>query len=613
MKGVKALILSVSLLALVAVAAVAYKLASRPAEADVGPLVDAPLIEVPFIFWGGDVATFHANGGLETTPDSIFGKQGLKVKLIPGDDFVGQQVKDYMSGKSPFLRGTLSMLGQVSEQLTAQSNTTPVVFLQLTWSAGDHLVGREGFKTLSDLKGKKIALQKGGPHVGMLHDILRTTRLNWNDITVVWTEEVNGDKGPAALMRKDPTVDACFAISPEMFDLTSAPETGGVDSVGDGTKKSIKGAHVVVSTAHMSRSIADVYACRKDFYDKNKPLVERFAAGYLKACEELIDAKKKAGEKDKAAKDRYDQDIKLAQEIWGKDPAFKDAVQKADDVDGLISDAAFVGLPGNESFFTATGNLSGFPFKQAQAAALPEDPSTSPLKLKPKLFLAADFKYNRLREIGKLHGKAPSQPRIRAEAKIVAENTIFEFKILFQPNESKFSAAKYGDDFQRALEQASLFGNTIVAIRGHADPGLLIQRFVAAATAQRILKEEKGGYVLKGGNKLDLGDTKAILAVIEANPNLTFTDQQGTGTLAEAVRKLQNLSKERADEVRNSVTSYANMSNLMLDDSQMRIEAVGVRDSVNPTSDEISNKNRRVEFRIIKVPVDQVNADEFDL
>src|SRR5690348_4646586 len=37
-------------------------------------------VEVPFIFWGGDVATFHANGGLETTADSLFGKKGLKCK-----------------------------------------------------------------------------------------------------------------------------------------------------------------------------------------------------------------------------------------------------------------------------------------------------------------------------------------------------------------------------------------------------------------------------------------------------------------------------------------------------------------------------------------------------
>src|SRR5262245_15366033 len=202
------------------------------------------VLEVPFIFWGGDVATFHANGGLETTPDSLFGKQGLKIKLVPGDDFAAQ-VKKYQENKdnsTPFLRGTLSMLGQESENLTRSRDATPVVFVQLTWSAGDHLVGRASFKDLNDLRGKKSALQQGGPHVGMLNDILNTVNLSWNDITVVWTNDVSGDKGPAELMRKDQSVDACFAISPEMFELTSAPDTGGVTSTGDGAKKSIKGA-----------------------------------------------------------------------------------------------------------------------------------------------------------------------------------------------------------------------------------------------------------------------------------------------------------------------------------------------------------------------------------
>ena len=50
-------------------------------------------------------------------------------------------------------------------------------------------------------------MQSGGPHVGMLNDILRTARLEWKDIQVVWTEDVTGDKGPAALFRKDASID----------------------------------------------------------------------------------------------------------------------------------------------------------------------------------------------------------------------------------------------------------------------------------------------------------------------------------------------------------------------------------------------------------------------
>src|SRR5437899_3302554 len=77
------------------------------------PLKPGEVVEVPFILWGGDVATFHANGGLETRPGTLFHKHGLKLKLTRGDDF-DKQVDAYLKNQSPFLRGTMSMLGQAS-------------------------------------------------------------------------------------------------------------------------------------------------------------------------------------------------------------------------------------------------------------------------------------------------------------------------------------------------------------------------------------------------------------------------------------------------------------------------------------------------------------------
>src|SRR5262249_51893970 len=127
------------------------------------------VVEVPYLLWGGDVAAFHANGGDTTQPDSIYGKAGLHLHFTDGNDF-DQQVKDYLANKSPFLRGTLSQIALRSEELSKDPNARPVVFLQLTWSAGDYLVTRGNVKSLSDLKGKKIALQKNGPHAGMLDD-----------------------------------------------------------------------------------------------------------------------------------------------------------------------------------------------------------------------------------------------------------------------------------------------------------------------------------------------------------------------------------------------------------------------------------------------------------
>ena len=73
-------------------------------------------IEIPFITWGGDSATFHANGGLSAKRGSIYDEMGLNLKLSNGDDFVGQ-VKNYLSGKSPFLRGTFRMLDRPAKSL----------------------------------------------------------------------------------------------------------------------------------------------------------------------------------------------------------------------------------------------------------------------------------------------------------------------------------------------------------------------------------------------------------------------------------------------------------------------------------------------------------------
>ncbi len=214
----------------------------------VGPVEKAEVLNVPFITWGGDVATFHANGGLETKPGTIFAQQGLKLKLVNGDDFPAQ-VKSYLEGKTPFLRGTFGMLAQASQVVNSNPKTQAVVFLQLTWSAGDHIVAREDLKTLADLKGKKVAIQKCGPHYELLADTLASAGLGWKDITPVWVDDVTGDKGPGAKFRSDPGVDACTVISPDRDDLIGGSTT---DSVGTGKDKSVKGAHVL-NTSSIAR------------------------------------------------------------------------------------------------------------------------------------------------------------------------------------------------------------------------------------------------------------------------------------------------------------------------------------------------------------------------
>ena len=52
---------------------------------EVGDVSSTDPLVVPYITWGGDMATFYANGGLTTKADSLFGGQGLNLKLTAGD------------------------------------------------------------------------------------------------------------------------------------------------------------------------------------------------------------------------------------------------------------------------------------------------------------------------------------------------------------------------------------------------------------------------------------------------------------------------------------------------------------------------------------------------
>jgi ABC-type nitrate/sulfonate/bicarbonate transport system substrate-binding protein/outer membrane protein OmpA-like peptidoglycan-associated protein len=552
---------------------------------DVAPLPETGAFEMPFILWGGDVATFHANGGLSTKDGTIFAKQGLTLKLVPGDDFL-KQVKDYVEGRSAFLRGTLSMLALASEVVGANEKTKPVVFLQMTWSRGDHMVARESLKTLNDLKGKKICLQNYGPHVGLLDDVLKTAGLTWKDITPVWVEDISGDKGPAETFRKDPSIDACFVISPDMQGLT-----GGLRKVGTGGGGTVKGAQVLVSTNELSRSIADVYACRKDFYDKHKDLIEKFAAGYLKACEDI--KAMKPGKDNKGDPAAYKALCKLAVDVYGKNDATKAAVANEADADGLISDADFTGLQDNYIFFNKEKpDPIGFLAKMKSGLDLATSQGYASKRVE---MLPHDLDFNKLKKMAELKEELSLNKKSPFASELPPKSTlkpIYSFVINFDPDQSVFPAEKYAADFQKAVEQGKLYGNAIIEIRGHADGTNLL----AAIVSKGILKDGGGGkYTLKDGTSIELKDVPKILDAVAKS------DLPDKADYKDAADQLLKLSNERAEKVRQSVLSYAKDKGYTIDQNQMKSFGVGVAEPVSmvlPRKPDEQAKNRRVEFRI---------------
>jgi ABC-type nitrate/sulfonate/bicarbonate transport system substrate-binding protein len=70
-------------------------------------------------------------------------------------------------------------------------------------------------------------------------------------------------------------------ISPDAAEITSN------GTVGTGAEKSVKGAHILMSTKTASRIIVDVYAVRSDYFQAHKDEVVKFAHALLMAQEKL--------------------------------------------------------------------------------------------------------------------------------------------------------------------------------------------------------------------------------------------------------------------------------------------------------------------------------------
>jgi outer membrane protein OmpA-like peptidoglycan-associated protein len=576
---------------------------------NVGPVTQTAPLQVPIITWGGDMATFHANGGLTTRPGTIFQKQGLNLRLTPADDFV-QQVRDYRAGKTPFLRGTFHMAGLASEVIGADPRTKGVVILQMTWSAGDHLVARESLKTLSDLRGKTIVLQQSGPHVGMLDDVLKSAQLTWGDIKVVWAKDLSASPdSPPELFRKRTDLDACFAITPDMVGLC-----GGLTSVGTGAETTVKGSRVLVSTAQLSRSIADVYVCRKDFFDANKELITKFVAGYLKACEEILDLKKQY---EASGSEPYKALLQMTQDIYGKK-----TIPVLEDAHGLLVDCTFVGYPGNVAFFQEQGNLTGFEAFQKSALDLAVNRGyarermglfPSGMDYKSPLFLNYLSK-TQLERAERFRAEA-----VRSEIEQLSagggldERTILSFTINFEPNQTEFGAVQYGAEFQRVVETAARFGNAVVAIRGHADPTKTLLDLVKAGMTRGALKRvgSQGNYSYSlNGKPLDLGSTAELVRLIETGAFDGVPENNPRETMQAAL----NLSRSRAEAVLNSIIEYAKGKGLTLDKTQIQPVGVGIREPfvAKPSNMDEAKKNMRVEFRIVRVAAEASKQSDFD-
>lgn len=524
--------------------------------ARVGNVASGP-VRVPIITWGGDIATIHANGnGKKTTAGSIFGKQGLDLELVREDVFA-KQLTAYLSGQSPFLRGTVGMINMAAEAASRDPRTKPVVIYQMTWSAGgDALVVGPGIKTVKDLKGKSVAVQAYGPHVDYLTKVLADGGLSSRDVTIKWVPDLTGtENSPAAAMRAK-GVDAAMVIIPDALALTSN------GAVGTGAEDSVRGAKILLSTKTANRIIADVYAVRSDFLASNRAVVERFVEGLLKGEESLRSLVADKGSRSSDYKSTF----------AGAAQLLLDSPQAIADTEALYGDAQFVRADGNTAFFSNAANPRRLEQLNAEI-----QPALVGLGLLGGKVALAGVDRNFLSFGGSGAAPAPAEvPRFdtgkvagivarRQSQGTLGEGELFSFEVAFAPNQDKFPADQYATAFKKVSDLAATYGGAVITVEGHSDP-------------MGFLRARKDG------------STPVVLRRIE--------------------QSAKNLSVSRAIGVRDAVIDFAKGKGISIDPSQFAVVGHGIenpktgvcgREPCAPKTEQEWLSNMRVEFRIIQI------------
>ena len=572
-----------------------------------GPVKGGEAMKVAYILWGGEAGMLMANGGLRTTVGSTMDKLGFNIEMVVGDNFE-IQVDSFLSDRSDrirVLRGTYGMIGANERLRSTPENKRPVEVVAMTHSIGDHMPVVERIKKISDLRGETIAAQKNGPHMDLVYEILKSGGLTFADVKMVWMENISG-KGSAAELFGQGKADACLVVTPDMQTLT-----GGLKSVGTGAEGSVKGAHVLDSTAYAPQRILDTYWVRNDDYQANKEFWTKFSAGFLKGVEDVV-LHKKTG--DGNYKRVMDQLLAMYPDVLGNIAG----------ADGLISDCQFLGHPGNVEFFTNPNYEFNFAYYEKNslviAKALGQAGKGFPL-------LAADFDWGSpvfmglLTKTAKVEGPRLNAVAVRAELEVLSTSgkmsaqQIDTFTINFGIGDTTFDPSKHTDSFRAVLEMLKNHPRGAIAVRGHSDPFYFLKLVIDAGTEKNILQKTGNpgsyNYSVNGRPIADLSVNSDVVALVKSG---AFEVPGRRETPRSVMQEAENLSLERAETVVKAIVTAAKSLGYRLDESQIHAQGVGIREPfvAKPRTPEDQQKNMRVEFTLVGMGSEQVIPRDFD-
>lgn len=233
------------------------------------------VITVGVVTWGGYAGGQYFNEGFKASKNSRFYKEyGILVEFKLIDDFNDSR-NAWKSGDIDLLWATADAFPTEAEGL---KQFEPQIIFQSDWSrGGDAIVVRKGISSVSDLKGKKIAVAPMTPSHTFLLNLFNAGEVDMKDVQIV---EVANAIDAADLFKKN-QVDAAVVWSPDDQDCISK----------------VEGSKILMSTKTANYIIADVFIAKKEYVEKNKEKLQKLVEGWMKGSAEINtseEAKKKA-------------------------------------------------------------------------------------------------------------------------------------------------------------------------------------------------------------------------------------------------------------------------------------------------------------------------------
>jgi NitT/TauT family transport system substrate-binding protein len=408
--------------------------------------------------WVGCVGGLVANGGLDTQPDSIYGKKGLKVSFKIIDDWT-EGAAALATNNVDVMLTTADVYAKDYAQFKDKGFGSHA-FLMVDWSRGaDGVIGKQGINSIEDLAGRTIAFAPYTPSHFLLWNGLKASGLSTEQRNEIFNKAVHTKDGiePATLFAQE-KVDAAVAWDPDMSDAVAKRP---------GSKK-------IYDTKIANRLIADILVVSDSFSAKHPQTVLQFAQGWLEGVEFIKTQPERADNLIGAVKD-FNIPSDLAKTMLG-------GVKLADYADNR----SFVGTAGSNSDYANIFQQAQDMYREARIIKHTNNPEES-IDRRYMEKLSGSFSMASSEEPIEYHEPAKGTTPLATQHR----------SIYFDPNSARMSL-----DSRAVVDELAgtmrAYENTVVDIEGNTDStgsrGYNIQLSHQRADAVRDYLIEKYGF-----------------------------------------------------------------------------------------------------------------------